>query len=142
MTVPNSDLANAAVVNNVANDRRRVSVGFSIGYDDDIDQARNVIVEEGARIDRALQDPGPTAPVTELGDSAVVLSERIWTDPSESSYAVVRSQFVEAIKKRFDAERIDIPYHNTERSGGVEVTNVSPVNCLGVKPRGTRLVHL
>jgi small-conductance mechanosensitive channel len=37
VTVPNSDLANVAVVNNIANDRRRVSVGFGIGYNDDID---------------------------------------------------------------------------------------------------------
>ncbi|WP_436931980.1 mechanosensitive ion channel family protein [Halosimplex halobium] len=127
VTVPNSDLANAAVVNNVANDRRRVSVGFGIGYDDDIDQARDAIVEEGARIDGALADPEPTAPVTDLGDSAVVLSGRIWIDPSERSYAVIRSQFVEAVKERFDAEGIDIPYHNTELSGGIEVTNASPV---------------
>ena len=126
VTVPNSDLANAAVVNNVANDRRRVSVGFGIGYDDDIDQARDAIVEEGARVDGVLADPEPTAPVTELGDSAVVLSGRIWIDPSERSYGVIRSQFVEAVKERLDAEGIDIPYHNTELSGGIEVTNVSP----------------
>ncbi|MFO7925231.1 mechanosensitive ion channel family protein [Natronomonas sp.] len=119
VTVPNSDLANAAVVNNVANDRRRVSVGFGIGYDDDIDQARNAIVEEGARIDGALADPEPTAPVTDLGDSAVVLSGRIWIDPSERSYAVIRSQFVEAVKERFDAEGIDIrrPAASLKRGG-------------------------
>ena len=125
VTVPNSDLANAAVVNNVANDQRRVSVGFGIGYDDDVDQARDAIVEEGARVDGVLEDPEPTAPVTELGDSAVVLSGRIWIDPSESSYGVIRSQFVETVKERFDAEGIDIPYHNTELSGGIEVTNDS-----------------
>jgi small-conductance mechanosensitive channel len=125
VTVPNSDLANAAVVNNVANDQRRVSVGFGIGYDDDVDQARDAIVEEGARVDGALENPEPTAPVTELGDSAVVLSGRIWIDPSESSYGVIRSQFVETVKERFDAEGIDIPYHNTELSGGIEVTNDS-----------------
>jgi len=103
-----------------------VSVGFGIGYDDDIGRARDAIVEEGARIDGALADPEPTAPVTDLGDSAVVLAGRLWIDPSERSYAVIRSQFVEAVKERFDAEGIDIPYHNTELSGAVEVTNVSP----------------
>ncbi|AHZ23341.1 mechanosensitive ion channel family protein [Haloferax mediterranei ATCC 33500] len=124
VTVPNSDLANAAVVNNVANDQRRVSVGFGIGYDDDIEQARDAIVEEGSRIEGVLDDPEPTAPVTELGDSAVVLSGRLWIDPDESSYGAVRAQFVEAVKERFDAEGIDMPYPNTELSGGVEVTNV------------------
>lgn len=123
LTVPNSDLANAAVINNAANYQRRVSVGFGIGYEDDISLARSVIIEEGTRIDGVLTDPEPTAPVTELGDSAVVLSGRIWINPSESSYGAIRSQFVEAIKERFDAEGIDIPYPNTELSGGVEVTN-------------------
>jgi small-conductance mechanosensitive channel len=131
VTVPNSDLANAAVINNVANDRRRVSVDLGIGYDDDIEQARDAIVEEGARIGGVLEDPEPTAPVTELGDSAVVLSGRIWIDPSESSYGVIRSQFVEAVKKRFDAKGIDMPYPNTELSGDIEVTNVSPVEEAG-----------
>lgn len=124
ITVPNSDLANAAVINNVANDRRRVSVGFGIGYEDDIAQARDAIIDEGSRIGGVLDDPEPTAPVTELGDSAVVLSGRIWIDPDESSYGAVRAQFVEAVKERFDAEGLDMPYPNTELSGGIEVTNV------------------
>lgn len=121
VTVPNSDLANAAVVNNVANDQRRVTVGFGIGYDDDIKLAREAIIDVGAGIDEVLDDPAPAAPVTELGDSAVVLSGRIWIDPKESSYGAVRALFVEGVKERFDAEGIDMPYPNTELSGGIQV---------------------
>jgi small-conductance mechanosensitive channel len=124
VTVPNRDLAGAAVVNNVANDRRRVSVGFGIGYDDDIERAREAIVDEGAGVDGVLDDPAPTAPVTSLGDSAVVLSGRIWIDPDESGYGAIRAEFLEAVKERFDAEGIDMPYPNTELSGGIEVSNV------------------
>ena len=124
VTVPNSDLANAAVVNNVANDERRVSVGFGIGYGDDIEQAREAILEEGKNVEGVLAEPEPAAPVAELGDSAVVLSGRVWIDPAESSYGAVRAEFVEAVKERFDAEGIDMPYPNTELSGGLEVTGV------------------
>ncbi|MFC6942716.1 mechanosensitive ion channel family protein [Salinirubellus sp. GCM10025818] len=124
VTVPNSDLASAAVINNVANERRRVSVGFGIGYEDDIEQARDAIIDEGSRIDGVLSDPAPAAPVTSLGDSAVVLDGRIWIDPDESGYGAVRAQFVEGVKERFDAEGIDMPYPNTELSGEIEVTNV------------------
>jgi len=124
VTVPNSALANAAVVNNVANDQRRVSVDFGIGYEDDIEGARDAILDEGSDIDGVLAEPEPTAPVTSLGDSAVVLQGRIWIDPAENGYGAVRAQFVEAVKERFDAEGIDMPYPNTELSGGVEVTNV------------------
>nr|WP_245180901.1 mechanosensitive ion channel family protein [Halomicroarcula amylolytica] len=123
VTVPNSDLANAALINNEANDERRVSVGFGIGYEDDIKQAREAIIDEGSRIDGVLDDPEPTAPVTELGDSAVVLQGRIWIDPEEHSYGAVRARFLEAVKERFDAEGLDMPYPNTELSGGIEVTN-------------------
>lgn len=125
ITVPNSDLANAAVINNVENDQRRVSVDFGIGYDDDIGQARDAITEEGTNIDDVLEEPAPTAPVTGLGDSAVVLQGRIWIDPTESSYGAIRAQFVEAVKQRFDDEGIDMPYPNTELSGGIEITNAS-----------------
>ncbi|WP_144926462.1 mechanosensitive ion channel family protein [Halorubrum salsamenti] len=123
VTVPNSDLASAAVINNVANDQRRVSVDFGIGYDDDTGQARDAIIDEGTQIDGVLEEPAPTAPVTGLGDSAVVLQGRIWIDPNESSYGAIRAQFVEAVKHRFDSEGIDMPYPNTELSGGIEVTN-------------------
>jgi len=124
VTVPNSDLANSAVVNNVANDKRRVSVGFGIGYGDDIEQAREAIIDEGAKIDGVLDEPAPSAPVTELGDSAVVFSGRIWINPQESSVGAVRAQYLEAVKKRFDAEGIDMPYPNTELSGAIEVENI------------------
>lgn len=125
VTVPNSDLANAVIVNNAANDRRRVSVDFHIGYDEEIDKARTAIVEAGDSIDGVLKDPEPTAPVTELGESAVILSGRLWIDPSESSYGAITAQFVEGVKKRFDAEGIDIPYPNTELSGGIKIANGS-----------------
>jgi small conductance mechanosensitive channel len=127
VTVPNSDLANAALINNVANDERRVTVGFGIGYGDDIDQAREAIIDEGSRLEGVLEEPAPTAPVTQLGDSAVVLQGRVWIDPTEHSYGAVRAQFLEAVKTRFDAEGIDMPYPNTELSGGVDITNVEEI---------------
>ena len=124
VTVPNSDLASAAVINNVANDNRRVAVGFGIGYEDDIEAARAAILDEAAEVEGALSDPAPSAPVTSLGDSAVVLSGRLWIDTEASSYGAVRARFLEAVKERLDAEGIDMPYPNTELSGGVEVRNV------------------
>ncbi|MEF8894341.1 mechanosensitive ion channel family protein [Halodesulfurarchaeum sp.] len=124
VTVPNNDLASTAVVNNVANDQRRVSVNFGIGYGDDIEQAREAIIEEGANIDGVLDEPAPSAPVTALGDSAVVFSGRVWIDPKETSVGGTRAAYLEAVKERFDAEGIDMPYPNTELSGEIEVANI------------------
>lgn len=95
---------------------------LGIGYGDDIKLAREAIIEEGTQIEGVLDDLEPMAPVAELGDSAVVLSGRIWIDPNESSYGGVRAQLVEAVKERFDAEGLSMPYPNTELSGPLEIT--------------------
>lgn len=121
VTVPNSTLANDAVTNPTANEQVRIGYDFGIGYDDDIEAAREAIVEEARGIDGVLDEPAPTAPVTDLGDSAVVLTGRVWIDPNEERYQPTRSAFVEAVKKRFDAEGIDMPYPNTELSGSLAV---------------------
>lgn len=71
--------------------------------------------------------------MTSLGDSAVVLSGRLWINPNKTSYKPVATEFTEAVKKRFDAEGIGMPYPYTELTGSVDVENtdgtgVTPAN--------------
>jgi len=125
ITVPNSDLANAVVTNPVANDMRRVPVDFGIEYEADIDRARQIITEEAATITGVLADPAPTAPVTELADSAVVLNGRAWIDPTETTAIALKTTWVEAVKKRFDAEGVGMPYPHTEFSGSMTIDGIN-----------------
>ncbi|WP_435079927.1 mechanosensitive ion channel family protein [Halococcus sp. AFM35] len=120
VTVPNSDLANAVVTNPTGNDQLRVDVDFGIEYDDDINEARAAILDEARNLDGALTEPEPAAPVTSLGDSAVVLSGRVWINPNRTNYRPTVAAFTEAVKKRFDAEGIGMPYPYTEVTGSVE----------------------
>jgi small-conductance mechanosensitive channel len=121
LTVPNSSLASAVVTNPVANETRRITVDFGIDYDADIELARSIILEEGAAIEGVLDDPEPAAPVTSLGDSAVVLNGRLWIDPRETGAGGVKNHFIEAVKNRFDAEGIGMPYPHTEVVGSLSV---------------------
>ena len=121
MTVPNSDLVNAVVTNPMGNDELRVGVDFGIEYDADIEQARGAIIEEAKNLDGVLPSQEPSAPVTSLGDSAVVLSGKFWIDPNTTGYAPTVAAFTEAVKKRFDAEGIGMPYPYTEVTGSVSM---------------------
>jgi small-conductance mechanosensitive channel len=122
ITVPNSDLADDAIVNPVAYRTLRGTFTFGIGYDDDIDHATDCIVEEARGVDDVLADPGPSVRVTELGDSAVGLQARFWIEePTKGDLVRVRSELVAAVKQRFDAEGIDMPYVHRELTGDVEV---------------------
>jgi small-conductance mechanosensitive channel len=125
VTVPNGVLSNAVITNPTAHETLRVDYDFGIEYDADIEHARAIIVEEGAAIEGVLEDPAPTAPVTDLGDSAVVLSGRLWIDPRESSPGAIKSAFIEAVKTRFDAEGVGMPYPHTELVGSIGVDSTS-----------------
>ncbi|MEA1931617.1 mechanosensitive ion channel family protein [Halohasta litorea] len=124
VTVPNGDLANSVVMNPVANDTRRVTFDFGIEYDADIELAREIIIDEANKIDGILADPEPTAPVTGLADSAVVLNGRVWINPRETGAGGVRTKWVEAVKNRFDAEGVGMPYPHTELTGSVSVDGI------------------
>ena len=122
ITVPNGDLANNAVKNPVAYDTLRQKFVFGIGYDDDIGHATDVVVEEAEAQTGILDDPAPSVRLTELGDSAVGLQSRFWIDnPDRSDFVRVRSEYVRAVKERFDEEGIDMPYVHRQLTGEIEV---------------------
>jgi len=123
LTVPNGDLASAVVTNPVANETRRVTFDFGIEYGASIADAREVILDEASKIDGVLADPEPAAPVTGLGDSAVVLNGRVWIDPAETGAGGVKHTLVENVKRRFDAEGIGMPYPYTELTGEIDVNS-------------------
>ncbi len=124
ITVPNSHLANNAVTNPVSNDTLRITFLFGIDYDDDIEHAKQVILEEARSTPGTVSDPSPVVRLTELGDSYVGLTGAVWiADPTHSDYVKVRSDFVQAVKERFDAEGIDMPYPFTELTGEVSVSD-------------------
>ena len=133
LTVPNGDLASAVVTNPVANDTRRVTFDFGIEYGASIAAARAAILDEASKIDGVLAEPEPAAPVTGLGDSAVVLNGRVWIDPAETGAGGVKHTLVENVKRRFDAEGIGMPYPYTELTGEIDVnsrdiTDVTPAD--------------
>jgi small conductance mechanosensitive channel len=123
LTVPNSDLTNGVIKNPVAKEQLRLKFLFGIGYDDDIDAASKIIVDEAKNHDDVLDDPAPSVRLTELGDSSVGLQSRVWiANPSRADFVKIRGEYVTAVKERFDEEGIDIPYPTRTLEGGVAIS--------------------
>ncbi len=121
VTVPNGDLANNAVTNPVAYDTLRQKFVFGIGYDDDIDQATDIIVEKANEHADILDEPAPSVRLVELGDSDVGLQSRWWIqDPDRGDFVKVRSEYVQSVKEAFDDAGIDIPYVHRQLTGSIE----------------------
>jgi small conductance mechanosensitive channel len=79
-----------------------------IGYDDDIDQARDVILAAIKQSEYVLDDPAPGVSVAELGDNSVNLAVRPWV--MSATYAPASHEITERVKKALDAAGISIPY--------------------------------
>ena len=77
--IPNNSIATAIVDNYSTAELRRVDWTVSISYGDDIDVARQAILEILKADARVLADPAPVVWVAALADSSVNLSARAWT---------------------------------------------------------------
>ena len=106
--VPNSKILGGNIVNYSTKETRRVDMTFGIGYEDDIDKSRSVIQGIINKDERVLKDPAPLVVVSELADSSVNFTVRVWTKSAD--YWGVFFDTTEAVKKQFDAEEISIPF--------------------------------
>ncbi len=76
--IPNGDIMTSASVNYSSLPTRRVDINVGISYDADIKEARAVLLALAHSHADVLKDPEPVVIVTELADSAVNLSLRVW----------------------------------------------------------------
>lgn len=106
--IPNSPISTGSMINYSTQPKRRVDFTIGIGYDDDIDKARDVILGVISKDERVHQDPAPFIAVKELADSSVNFTLRVWADSGD--YWGVYFENLEAIKKALDANNISIPY--------------------------------
>ncbi len=106
--VPNASLTAGNIVNYSTTGTRRVDMVFGIGYEDDIDKAKQIIAETIAEDERILKSPAPLVAISELADSSVNFVARPWTKTED--YWGVYFDLTETIKKRFDQAGISIPF--------------------------------
>ncbi len=122
LTVPNSNLTDGVIKNPVAKDKLRMKFVFGIGYEDDIEEATEIILDEAENHDDILDDPEPSVRLTELADSYVGLQSRFWiSNPSRADFVRTRGEYVTDVKRRFDENDINIPYPQVDLSGGIEM---------------------
>jgi small conductance mechanosensitive channel len=106
--VPNAKMTGDNITNYTVKGTRRVDFVFGIGYDDDIDKARDIIKEIIDQDERVLKDQETVIVVSELGDSSVNFTVRAWTKAED--YWSFYFDTTENVKKQFDAQGISIPF--------------------------------
>ena len=109
--IPNSELFTNSVLVNTAFDKRRLEYDIGIGFGDDIDQAKQLMLEAVRRVDGVLEDPAPDALVVELTASSVNIRVRWWIEPPRRADALeTQDQVIAVIKHTLVANGIDLPF--------------------------------
>jgi small conductance mechanosensitive channel len=108
LVMPNGKIWGDVIRNITAERDRRVDMTFGIAYADDIDHAERVLRDIVKRNGLVLQDTEPVIRLHTLGESSVDFIVRPWARTSD--YWTVYRDITHAVKKRFDEERISIPF--------------------------------
>jgi small conductance mechanosensitive channel len=106
--VPNGQIFGKTIENKTFHETRRCDVAIGVGYGDDMDQAREVLLEAAKTVDGVMEDPEPQVYMTELGGSSVDFSVRVWCTTAD--YWTVKENVMQTVKEACDEAGLDIPY--------------------------------
>ena len=111
IVIPNSELFTNSVTVNTAFDNRRLEYDVGIGYGDDIDLAKQLMLDAMHSVNEVLKDPAPDALVMELAESTVNIRVRWWVHPPRRADNLIsRDKVITAIKKKLTENGIDLPF--------------------------------
>lgn len=111
VVIPNAELFTNSVIVNTAFDYRRLEYDIGIGYGDDIEQARAIILETLQHTVGVLPEPAPDVLVVQLAPSTVNIRVRWWIKPPRRADALdIQDRVLTAIKQSLMTQGIDLPF--------------------------------
>ena len=110
--LPNTLILQGPIFNFTIREKRRVDLIIRLSYDNDIRQARAVLMAVMDNDPRVLADPPPTVTVEELAPEAIHLNVRPWV--KSDVYWVARWDLQEKIKMAFDEHGLTLPLPQLE----------------------------
>ena len=110
IVIPNATVYTSAVTVNTAYQRRRCEFVVGIGYEDDVQKAKTIILNILDRDPTILSQPGFMVNVNALADFSINLNVRWWVDTTETTTAGSISAVQEQVIQAFAEHNVSIPY--------------------------------
>ena len=106
--LPNSEITTAPIVNYSSLPQRRFDVSVGVGYEDDLQKARELLLRTAREEPLVLDDPAPAVRVANLGESSVDLVLQAFA--ANADFVDARSRVVEAVRNQLIGNGLSIPY--------------------------------
>lgn len=109
ISIPNSAVVGAEIVNYSCTGTRRVDINVSAGYTAPMDKVLEALKEAGT-IPAVLEDPAVFAAVVSYDDNSIAYTLRVWCKTDD--YWDVQFEVQKRVKEIFDREGIAMSYPN------------------------------
>lgn len=109
VVVPNAKILNDNITNYTSEGLKRVDLAIGVGYGEDIDRVKKILLDILEQHPQVLRDPEPMVGLMGFGDSSIDLVVRPWVSGPEH-YWPTYFDLMETVKLRFDEENIEIPF--------------------------------
>ncbi len=109
IVIPNSSLTGSTLVNYSTKDTRRLDLQFNVEYGSDIENVKRIINGVIVRHSEILPDVAPFIRLTELRDSSLCITVRVWCHSND--FWTLKFNLLEEITQAFKDEGIVIPYN-------------------------------
>ena len=107
ITVPNSSIWSATIINNSRHQIRRMDLDIGIGYNSDLNKVEKALITL-TKDKRILSDPEPQFLVVDYADSAILVRLRLYAQYEE--FFALNWDLKRRLKPLLDAHNIEIPF--------------------------------
>lgn len=112
IVLPNSKIVTSEIINYNVLGRRRVDFTFSVAYESDIKQVRDIIEKVIMSNGKVLLDPAPFISLKTLGSSSIDFFANCWCDAED--YWEIYYYITNNVFNEFKKNNISIPYNQLE----------------------------
>ena len=109
LRLPNATVFKAVLLNFTHNPNRRLAFQLGVGYGEDLRRAQDLGVTTMAAMQGVLADPGPSASIDRVGDSAVTINYYAWVDQRQTDFVKARSEAIRLVKTALEDAGMDLP---------------------------------
>lgn len=121
--IPNETLVKSQFTNITRFPIRRVDMPVGVAYREDMGTVRQILMEVAAANPNVLMEPEPLVIFNGYGASSIDFTLAVWA--RRESWLAVKNSIAEDVKRRLDAEGIEIPFPHLSLYTGSESAPLS-----------------
>jgi small-conductance mechanosensitive channel len=106
--IPNETIIKSSLTTITRFPIRRLDLNLSVAYKEDLEKVRDILLKLAAENQYCLENPAPFFGIDKFDSSGINILFNVWFEAS--NFWNLKNSITMEIKKRFEAEGIEIPY--------------------------------